>query len=116
MNSQTDHIYISSTALPYNRQADFCNVCFFHRLQIEIHKKSISCHDLILLCNSHQWIKINGFYDNEQFILNTQNDIQWYICNICDAIGFNSEHINLIRPASKYLYTCNECLMIKANE
>lgn len=86
-------------------QANQCINCECSIYPCQTDLKSFLCQDIINLSNSHKWkltLQDKFYFDDE------------YECEICGLIGMTSGR--LISPFLNEFYTCNEWLMIKANE
>lgn len=83
-----------------------CKKCFLDKFSINFHIKEYTCSEIIKIAKTHTW----GLKDHYLF------DAVENICFICNMPGVLIKD----RYSAKYYhyikYTCNEYLMIKANE
>lgn len=85
-----------------------CGNCHLYESSISFCYPPRTCEEIVKLTTDHNWEK--------------SSEIMWqktgklFFCKVCDIAGFSRNDGDDILPPINKLYTCNEWLMLKANE
>lgn len=90
---------------------NFCNEFFIENGHIFKSLKDPHC----LICSFYKRIVYKHSCDKIRFISNTHK-FDNFKCTICGIESFFRNGLSFVQFKNNYFYTCNEYLMIKANE
>lgn len=101
------HVWIPNKYSGFDREHDVCNLCFYTKNFFKIFSINLTCAEIIKINTSHDWKNYKT--------VNNPNICKCSCCNLV-ARELTISNKTMVRIGPYSLYTCNEYLMIKANE